>query len=183
MVAKKNTDRYYVDKKAFYTEMLKWRIARDEAIERGEEPPAASRYVGECLYNIVNKLSTKYNFSRYPFIDEMIADALENVVVAMPNFDPYKYTNPFAYFSTVAYFAFVRRIQGEKKRLVGKYRIAERAVIDLAGEYSKEEVDATFSSYFDNPYMQELIKNDETPREDRPKTSNTWRLRKHQEKK
>jgi hypothetical protein len=48
--------------------------------------------------------------------DEMIADGIENCLIYVNNFDPKKSSNPFGYFTTIAYWAFVRRIQREKKQ-------------------------------------------------------------------
>ena len=40
----------------------------------------------------------------------------------MNNFNPEKSKNPFAYFTQIIYYAFVRRIQKEKKQLYIKYK-------------------------------------------------------------
>ena len=61
----------------------------------------------------------------------MILDAIENCLIYMDNFDPKKSSNPFAYFTQITYYAFLRRIQKEKKHLQTKYRYIES--LDIEG--------------------------------------------------
>ena len=42
------------------------------------------------------------------------------------NFDPDKSKNPFAYFTQIIYYAFLRRIMKEKKQLYVKYKATEQ---------------------------------------------------------
>jgi hypothetical protein len=74
---------------------------------------------------IAENMSHKYNFLSYTFRDEMVMDAVENCVLYASNFDYIRYKNPFAYFSQICYFAFIRRIQREKKQLYVKYKSTE----------------------------------------------------------
>jgi len=46
------------------------------------------------------------------------------------NFNPEKSNNPFAYFTQIIYYAFVRRIQKEKKQTVIKQRMIAEANYD-----------------------------------------------------
>ena len=86
-------------------------------------------YIGECFIKIATHLSYKPNFINYTFRDDMIADGIENCIQYVDNFDPAKSKNPFAYFTQIIYFAFLRRIQKEKKQLYIKYKSIERAGI------------------------------------------------------
>ncbi len=82
-----------------------------------------SEYIGNCILLICNGLAKKSNFCGYSFIDEMISDGIENCIMALNSFDvnnPKK--NPFWYFSKVAYWAFVRRIQTEKRQQYIKHK-------------------------------------------------------------
>jgi hypothetical protein len=74
---------------------------------------------------IAEGLSHKPNFINYTYRDEMISDGIENCLMYFENFDPSKSKNPFAYFTQVIYFAFLRRIQKEKKQLYVKYKATE----------------------------------------------------------
>jgi DNA-directed RNA polymerase specialized sigma24 family protein len=64
------------------------------------------------------------------FSDDMISDGIENCVQYIHNFDPEKSKNPFAYFTQIIHYAFLRRIQKEKKQLEIKTKIIERTGFD-----------------------------------------------------
>ena len=61
------------------------------------------------------------------FKEDMISDGIENCVQYIHNFDPEKSQNPFAYFTQIIHYAFLRRIQKEKKQLEIKNKILERS--------------------------------------------------------
>jgi hypothetical protein len=88
--------------------------------------PNIPDYIGECFMKIAEGLSHKPNFINYTFRDEMIADGIENCLMYFENFDATKSKNPFAYFTQVIYFAFLRRIQKEKKQMYIKYKATEQ---------------------------------------------------------
>ena len=121
---------HYINNKDFLTEMIKYRQAIAKAKKKGEKKPQIPRYVGECFMKIAENLSHKPNFIAYTFRDEMVADAIENCVMYVDNFDPSKSSNPFAYFTQITYYAFLRRIQKEKKQLEIKGKILERSGYD-----------------------------------------------------
>ncbi len=77
----------------------------------------AQVYLGSCFLKIATHLSYKPNFVNYMFRDDMISDGIENCVQYIHNFDPEKSRNPFAYFTQIIHYAFLRRIQKEKKQL------------------------------------------------------------------
>tara|TARA_B100000902_G_C26781955_1_gene655519 strand:- start:279 stop:590 length:312 start_codon:yes stop_codon:yes gene_type:complete len=60
----------------------------------------------------------------------MISDGIENCLQYLDNFDGEKSNNPFAYFTQIIYYAFVRRIQKEKKQTVIKQRMIAEANYD-----------------------------------------------------
>ena len=80
-------------------------------ISKGEEPPRVTEYIGECIYKIATRLSTKPNFINYSYRDEMICDGIENCLQYLNNFNPEKSQNAFAYITQIIYYAFLRRIQ------------------------------------------------------------------------
>jgi DNA-directed RNA polymerase specialized sigma24 family protein len=53
----------------------------------------------------------------------MVSDGIENCLQYLDNFDPAKSSNPFAYFTQIIYYAFIRRIQKEKKQVTIKHRL------------------------------------------------------------
>ena len=89
------------------------------------EPPIPN-YIGECFMKIAEGLSHKPNFINYTYRDEMMSDGIENCLMYFDNFDPAKSKNPFAYFTQIIYYAFLRRIQKEKKQLYVKYKATEQ---------------------------------------------------------
>ena len=89
---------------------------RIKAEEEGKRRPTVTNYIGECYLKIANHLSYRPNFINYTYRDDMISDGIENCLQYMDNFDPEKSKNPFAYFTQIIYYAFIRRIQKEKKQ-------------------------------------------------------------------
>jgi len=154
MISKPKAKRHYVNNKTLYEEMKKFKEKCEEAKQLGRREPQIPNYVGECFMMICNKLSTKPNFMNYSYRDEMIADAIENCVSAAHSFDPDKSTNPFAYFTQIAWNAFIRRIQKEKKQSYVKHKNFE--YINMFGELSDE---LTNGQKIHNEYSDELIKN------------------------
>ena len=114
-MAKKKTI-HYVDNKKFLEAIIERKQSVREAEELGEPKPQVSNYLGECILKIANHLSYRPNFINYTYRDEMISDGIENSLMYIDNFDPEKSRNPFAYFTQIIYFAFVRRITKEKKQ-------------------------------------------------------------------
>ena len=136
MKLKPNQREHYVDNKKFYAEMLRYRENREAAERDGKEPPRVPNYVGDCIMRIAYKLSNKPNFINYPFKEEMIGDGIENCIMYVNNFNPDKSTNPFAYFTQIIYYAYLRRIEKEKKALYTKYKETERFNLEstMSGE-------------------------------------------------
>lgn len=94
--------------------------------ESNEIPhPKIPDYIGECFLKIANNLAKRPNFCMYSYRDEMISDGIENCIMYYDNFDPNKSTNPFAYFTQICWYAFVRRIAKEKKQQYIKYKATE----------------------------------------------------------
>ena len=121
---------HYVDKKQFFQAMKGWKIEVKEAEDSGENRPPINNYIGDCFVKIAEHLSYRPNFINYPFRDEMIGDGVENCLMYAHNFDPEKSTNPFSYFTQIIYYAFLRRIQKEKKQNYIKYKMMELTDID-----------------------------------------------------
>ena len=100
-----------------------------EAEDTDSPPPRVTKYLGECILKIANHLSYRPNFINYTYRDEMISDGIENSLQYIDNFDPEKSKNPFAYFTQIIYYAFIRRIAKEKKQQKIKDRILKRSNI------------------------------------------------------
>ena len=121
---------HYVDNAKFLEEIKKWNEKRKEAEEQGEPTPQVTNYIGECFLKIANGLSYKPNFINYTYKQEMISDGIENCLQYIHNFNPEKSKNPFAYFTQIIYYAFIRRIQKEKKQAHIKNKMIEKRSYD-----------------------------------------------------
>ena len=113
---------HYIDNEKFLKEMVIYKREYNEAKSKNEELPMISEYLGDCFMKIAQRLSFRPNFINYAFKDDMISDGIENCVQYIKNFNPEKSSNPFAYFTQIIYYAFIRRIQKEKKQLYIKYK-------------------------------------------------------------
>ena len=111
---------HYVDNKKFLEAMIEYRDRCEKAKNRNRKKPEVTNYIGECFLKIANHLSYRPNFINYTFRDDMISDGIENCLQYMDNFNPDKSNNPFAYFTQIIYYAFIRRIQKEKKQIKSK---------------------------------------------------------------
>ena len=154
---------HYINNKDFLKEMISYRQAIRKAKRQGLSKPQIPRYVAECFMKIAENLSHKPNFLSYTFRDEMVADAIENCVMYVDNFDPSKSSNPFAYFTQIVYYAFLRRIQKEKKQLYVKYKSTENAGILDEFELNENE-DGTFRQFELYENISEFIVNYENAR-------------------
>tara|TARA_R100000231_G_scaffold128084_1_gene99079 strand:+ start:755 stop:1342 length:588 start_codon:yes stop_codon:yes gene_type:complete len=125
MSKKNDTSNHYIDNKEFYNAMVEWKKLVVEADNSGDPKPPVTDYIGECFFKIATHLSYRPNFINYPFRDEMIGDGIENCLMYCSNFDPDKSKNPFSYFTQIIYYAFLRRIQKEKKQTYIKYKMTE----------------------------------------------------------
>tara|TARA_B100001057_G_scaffold347488_1_gene348784 strand:+ start:1508 stop:1984 length:477 start_codon:yes stop_codon:yes gene_type:complete len=129
-MARPKKSEHYVNNKDFLAALEQYAIDVARAKERGNPKPQIPRYIGECFLKIANHLSYKPNFVNYMFKDDMICDGIENCVRYIHNFNPEKSKNPFAYFTQIIYYAFLRRIQQEKKQLEIKNKILEKTNFD-----------------------------------------------------
>jgi len=118
--------KHYVNNADFLAALIEYKRVCDEAKKSNKPEPSIPNYIGECFLKIAEHLSRKPNFISYSFRDEMIADGIENCLMYFRNFDPDKSKNPFAYFTQIIYYAFLRRIVKEKKQLYVKYKATEQ---------------------------------------------------------
>ena len=155
---------HYVNNKEFLQAMIEYKDRCDKADKRKRKRPPVTNYIGECFLKIANHLSYRPNFINYTFRDDMISDGIENCLQYLNNFNPKKSNNPFAYFTQIIYYAFIRRIQKEKKQSNIKYKMIEQAGIDefdtLPGDNNSE---------YKNQFLEFLRKN--RPAEPEPKSN------------
>ena len=118
---------HYVNNKEFLNAIVIYRNQCKRAEEAGEDRPRITNYLGECFLKIATHQSYKPNFVNYMFREDMICDGIENCVQYIKNFDPEKSSNPFAYFTQIIHYAFLRRIQKEKRQMDIRTKIIERS--------------------------------------------------------
>ena len=118
---------HYVNNKDFLAAMIEFRDSVIDAKKANNERPRIPHYIGESLMKIAVHLSHKPNFSGYTYKEDMISDGIENCLLYIDNFDPEKSKNPFAYFTQIIYYAFLRRIAKEKKVLYTKLKYTEES--------------------------------------------------------
>jgi hypothetical protein len=122
---------HYVDNKKFLQAMVDWRSKVQKAEDNKRKKPVVTNYIGECFLKIANHLSYRPNFINYTYRDDMISDGIENCLQYMSNFNSEKSSNPFAYFTQIIYYAFIRRIQKEKKQQDVKAKLISNTGVEL----------------------------------------------------
>jgi len=146
IMGKRKRSEHYVNNKEFLAALIRHRENIEIAEIQGKEKPRIPRYIGECFLKIATHLSFKPNFVNYMFKEDMISDGIENCVQYIHNFNPEKSQNPFAYFTQIIHYAFLRRIQKEKKQLEIKNKILEKTGYDQVFDRDTLD-DGNYSEY------------------------------------
>lgn len=152
---------HYVNNEHLLKALKAYKTQVRKAAKSDEPRPQIPNYIGECILLIATRLSHKPNFINYPFRDEMISDGIENCLMYLDNFNPKKSLNPFAYFTQIIYFAFLRRIQKEKKQLYTKHKVLENSMLMNDLIETQEGEDRDFNPAYvnlDTDNMHEFIK-------------------------
>jgi hypothetical protein len=131
IMTKKKKGVHYVNNADFLAAMAEWKDKCKDADELGDPQPPVTNYIGECFLKIANHLSYRPNFINYTYRDEMISDGIENCLQYCSNFNPEKSKNPFAYFTQIIYYAFLRRIAKEKKQQHVKHQLIANMSVNM----------------------------------------------------
>ena len=168
-MARKRSE-HYVNNKEFLAAIVEYKEKVALAAERGEAKPRITNYLGECFLKIATHLSFKPNFVNYMFKDDMVCDGIENCVQYINNFNPEKSKNPFAYFTQIIHYAFLRRIQKEKKQDTIKQRLIHENNLD---DFSLQPgADGEFKKQF-REFLQKNTKLDEPIKKEKKKKKKT----------
>ena len=138
-MTQKRIKRNYVNNKDLLAALIDYKQKCKEAEDQGDEIPKVPNYIGECIYQISTRLATKPNFSGYSYKEDMIMDGIENCLLYINNFDHTKSSNPFAYFTQIIWYAFLRRIQKEKKQMYIRFKSSHNMMMNGA-TYESDEV-------------------------------------------
>lgn len=151
----------YINNKTLYGAMIHYKNELNEAAAKNEEKPRIPKYIGESIFKICTNLAKKPNFSGYTYKEDMISDAMIDCVAGVANFNPDKTNNPFAYFTQIAWNAFIRRIMKEKKQTYIKHKNFENSFLmnELwEGDSNIQMVSNEYSSEVVRSYENKLTK-------------------------
>ena len=158
--------KHYINNADFLAALVDYQDGVKKAKKNKTEPPPIPNYIGECFMKIAEGLSHKPNFINYTYRDEMMSDGIENCLMYFSNFDPTKSKNPFAYFTQIIYFAFLRRISKEKKQTYVKYKATEQ--MGILDEFEMMELeDGTTRQFELYENISEFIEHFETAKENK----------------
>ncbi len=174
MKTEKKKPEHYVNNKDFTAAVAEYVVQIKAAKDADKTPPRMSEYIGECVYKIATRLSTRPNFINYTYRDEMICDAIENCIQYLGNFNIEKSTNAFAYVTQICYYAFLRRIQKEKKQVFIKQKSIMESDVSLE---SFQTIDGRYDPALTNTNVEWLKENmnhvNYEPRKTKKKTKTT----------
>jgi len=122
---KSKTSDHYVNGKEFYEQIKEYYRTED-----------MKDYLAESIQKIATGLSFAPNFINYSYKDEMVGDAVLKMFLALKNkkFNCETHNNPFSYFTTIAFHAFINRIKKEKKHRDTITRYQETVYGDMIQE-------------------------------------------------
>jgi len=140
---------HYVNNADFLAAIVEMREKVKYAKENNLPEPQVSNYIGECILKIATHLSYKPNFINYSYREEMISDGIENCLQYINNFDPAKSNNPFAYFTQIIYYAFLRRIAKEKKQSYIKGKLIQDMPFEAFELQEQDETGEFHNAYLD----------------------------------
>jgi len=169
---------HYVSNRDLYADLVTYNDKKDAAqavVEGTEEEPELipiPESVGAAILKITSRLASRGNFAAYSYRDEMVSDAIENCLAAVDNFNVKKYKNPFAYFTQISWYAFIRRIDKEKRQSYLKIKnfkktVAEEELNNITmgynpGGQATDEVMDEFVKNYENSLQRKKKKKDET---------------------
>jgi hypothetical protein len=143
----KKKSEHYVNNKEFYEALVVYKEKVRNAEKNDLPKPRISNYIGQCFLKIATQYSYKPNFVNYMYREDMISDGIENCVQYIHNFNPDKYKNPFAYFTQIIHFAFLRRIHREKREMDKKNKLIEKADYKQVMTIDEGHLSASNSDY------------------------------------
>ena len=149
---------HYVNNAEFSAAVVAYVKDANEAKANNRTKPIIPDYVARCFLKIAEGLSHKANFVRYTYREEMVMDAVENCLKAIENYNLETATrtgkpNAFAYFTQIAWYAFLRRIQKEKKQQDIKLKYLSESGLELL---VSEEIDNDNASKQTQAFVDEL---------------------------
>ena len=155
-MATKPRKKNYVNNRDLLDALIVYKEKIREAEDSGDEIPRVPDYIGKCIYQIATRLATKPNFSGYSYKEDMISDGIENCLQYIHNFNPEKSQNPFAYFTQIIWYAFLRRIAKEKKQMYIRFK-ASQNMLSSGNTYESDEIKLNLNT--NAQYINDFIEN------------------------
>lgn len=146
---KAEKSKHYVSNPDLLKSFKDWYAALEVAEKSGNPEPPMPNKIGLAFLQIANNLAKKSNWiSNTKWKEEMVGDAVENCIRYARNFNPNITSNPFAYFTQISYYAFLRRIKVEKKEDYIKHKTMLNSMIyQEALEQGDEDFEITPFDY------------------------------------
>lgn len=109
-----------------------WIPARKKALAEGTQLPMIPNYVAVQVQRIISKMSTRYNYRDYPFRDDMVSEAVVNILRYLHTFDVSHVgkkgkINFFSWVTMCADRSFARKLNIEEEHNYIKLRSFEEA--------------------------------------------------------
>ena len=149
---------HYVNNAEFSQAVVDYCKGLKEAKENDVSLPLVPDYIAQCFLKIAEGLSHKSNFIRYTYREEMVMDAVENCLKAIDNYNVDVATrtgkpNAFAYFTQISWYAFLRRIEKEKKQQDLKFKYLSQSGIE---QYVYGDVNDIAATNVMNTFLDQL---------------------------
>jgi len=147
---------HYVNNAEFSQAIVDYVSNSRAEVAEGNNKPIVTNYIATCFLKIAEGLSHRANFVRYTYREEMVMDAVENCLKAIENYNLEAATrsgkpNAFAYFTQIAWYAFLRRIDKEKRQQDIKLKYLSETGIEniVAEEIHSDEASRRTQAFVD----------------------------------
>lgn len=148
----KNRERFYCTPAELHAELVKWRDSAEKVEDR-----VLSEELGRMLIAIADKMLNRSEFRNYP--KELKEDAkgffFVKAIKGLKNYN-FEFNNPFAYFSTCAWNAYISTITKHYKQQNIRKEVMKQLLLELE---SHQGIDPKSSL---NSYIRQYIENDES---------------------
>ena len=152
-------DVHYVNNKEFSKALDEYSRDCRARIERGDERPVMSNYLGECVMKMAYRLSLTPRFRGYTYRDEMVQNGILAAVRYMHKFNGDKFNNGFAYVTQILFSHFIATIKSEKKKYETNMRLIQEAeatnianpeLSEVANEHARSIADQKLAQIEEN---------------------------------
>ena len=150
---------HYVNNREFSEAVVDYVTDVKSAKKKNKDIPVVTDYIARCFLKIAEGLSHKANFVRYTYREEMVMDAVENCLKAIENYNIEASTRTgipiaFSYFTQISWYAFLRRIEKEKKQQDIKLKyIAQSGIEEFLDESGERDSKAIAQHFVDTLRM------------------------------